>query len=62
MESTPIYEAEATYVGSGPLELSSADGGLSGMGFGVSDEEMLATMQALQSPAWWQDMLMPGYV
>ncbi|KLO05022.1 hypothetical protein SCHPADRAFT_896598 [Schizopora paradoxa] len=61
MESTPIYEAEATYVGSGPLELTSADAGLSGMGFGVSDEEMLATMQALQSPAWWQDMLMPGF-
>ena len=27
---------------------------------GMSDEEMLATMQALKNPAWWQNMMMPG--
>ncbi|KAM6490759.1 hypothetical protein JOM56_013722 [Amanita muscaria] len=28
----------------------------------LSDEELLATMQILKSPAWWQNMMMPGYV
>jgi len=72
MESTPIYEAEATYaVGTGPLELTSADaqfgygelgGTLTGyVGGGVSEEEMLATMHALKSPVWWENMMMPGF-
>jgi len=25
-----------------------------------SDEEMLATMQAIKNPSWWQNMMMPG--
>jgi len=28
----------------------------------LSDEELLATMQILKSPGWWQNMMMPGYV
>ena len=26
-----------------------------------SDEEMLATMQAIKNPTWWSNMMMPGY-
>lgn len=26
----------------------------------VSDEDMLATMQALKNPEWWENMMMPG--
>ncbi|KAI5120043.1 hypothetical protein M0805_000293 [Coniferiporia weirii] len=67
---TPIYEAEATYaVGTGPLELSSADAmQLGGMGgalgaFGsMQDEDMLATMHAIKNPAFWEDMMMPGFM
>jgi hypothetical protein len=29
---------------------------------GVPDDEILATMQTLKNPAWWQNMMMPGYV
>jgi hypothetical protein len=29
---------------------------------GVTDDETLATMQTLKNPAWWQNMMMPGYV
>ena len=25
-----------------------------------SDEEMLATMQAIKNPNWWSNMMMPG--
>lgn len=28
---------------------------------GFSDEEMLATMQAIKNPNWWSNMMMPGY-
>lgn len=28
---------------------------------GFSDEEMLATMQAIKNPTWWSNMMMPGY-
>ena len=67
METTPIYEAEATYAAGGPLELSSADAlgqfGIIVNGFGPSmqDDEMLATMHTLKNPAWWDDMMMPGF-
>lgn len=27
---------------------------------GFSDEEMLATMQAIKNPTWWSNMMMPG--
>ncbi|KAF8881559.1 hypothetical protein BD779DRAFT_1001973 [Infundibulicybe gibba] len=57
---TPIYMPEATFTaGSGPihfdLEMSVFDSN------GVSEEEMLATMQALKNPAWWENMMMPGF-
>lgn len=68
---TPIYEAEATYAaGTGPLELSSTDGGQFGFGGGLNglggyggamrEEDMLATMHAIKNPAFWEDMMMPG--
>jgi len=28
---------------------------------GFSDEEMLATMQAIKNPTWWSNMMMPGF-
>lgn len=60
MDTTPIYRPEATFsAGTGPIHF--ADLGLSGLGGdGVSEEEMLATMQALENPAWWKNMMMPG--
>lgn len=56
---TPIYRPEATYaLGNGPIQFSGdLDMGVNGF----SDEEMLATMQALKNPLWWQNMMMPGY-
>lgn len=64
---TPVYEPEATYaIGTGPLELTSADSTQLGLGMGVGyaiqDEEMLATMHAIKNPAFWEDMMMPGSV
>lgn len=58
---TPIYRPEATYnSGSGPIHFGS-DTELALLGNGYSpDEEMLATMQAIKSPSWWQNMMMPG--
>ncbi|KXN81254.1 Protein priB, partial [Leucoagaricus sp. SymC.cos] len=59
---TPIYRPEATYnAGTGPIhfgsdmELAVLDGSYS------PDEEMLATMQAIKNPSWWQNMMMPGF-
>lgn len=58
---TPIYRPEATYnSGTGPIHFGS-DTELALLGSGYSpDEEMLATMQAIKSPSWWQNMMMPG--
>jgi hypothetical protein len=63
---TPIYRPEATYtLGSGPIEFGgSGDIGPLALGSstnGFSDEEMLATMQALKNPQWWSTMMMPGF-
>lgn len=63
---TPIYRPEATYtLTNGPIEFGSSGdlthltvGGSSPSAF--SDEEMLATMQALKNPQWWSTMMMPG--
>jgi hypothetical protein len=58
--STPIYEADATYaVGTGPLELSSGDAMVLGDAE-LQDQELLATMQTLKNPLFWEDMMMPG--
>jgi len=61
VDTTPIYQPEATFsAGTGAIHFVS-DVGLSPLGSGgMSDEEMLATMQALKNPAWWQNMMMPG--
>lgn len=58
---TPIYRPEATYSsGTGPIHFGS-DMELAVMGNSYSpDEEMLATMQAIKNPSWWQNMMMPG--
>ena len=59
---TPIYEPEATYTAdAGTNHFGNLDLDF-GFGNGVSEEEMLATMQALKNPAWWQNMMMPGCV
>jgi hypothetical protein len=58
---TPIYRPEATYNAStGPIHFGS-DMELAVMDTAYSpDEEMLATMQAIKNPSWWQNMMMPG--
>jgi hypothetical protein len=58
---TPAYQPEinsfsAGSANFGDLDLDSAAGN------GVSDEDMLATMMALNNPAWWQNMMMPGCI
>ncbi|KAF5376493.1 hypothetical protein D9615_008666 [Tricholomella constricta] len=62
MDTTPIYQPEATFSAvTGAIHFGS-DLGLGAFGSnGVSDEEMLATMQALKNPAWWENMMMPGF-
>lgn len=61
--ATPIYRPEATYaVGAGPIQFGGDLEMLNFDGNSVSDEEMLATMQAIKNPAWWQNMMMPGFV
>jgi len=63
---TPTYQGGAAeyFPTTTPIELDmSADLGLDfGTTSVLSEEEMLATMQALKNPAWWQNMMMPGYV
>lgn len=62
---TPVYEPETTYAqGTGPIDVGGfLDSG--GFGFGdmnaTFDEEMLATMRAIKNPAWWDNMMMPGF-
>jgi len=58
--STPVYVPEATFATGEAIELST-DFDM-GYGGGFSDEEMLATMQAIKNPDWWSNMMMPGYV
>ncbi|KAJ7773647.1 fungal-specific transcription factor domain-containing protein [Mycena maculata] len=54
--TTPIYRPEATYTG--PIQY----GAEMDLGTGLPDEEqMLAAMQALKNPAWWDNMMMPGF-
>ncbi|KAG6906482.1 hypothetical protein DXG01_013721 [Tephrocybe rancida] len=60
MDTTPIYQPEATFSAvTGAIHFGS-DLGATTFGGGVSDEEMLATMRALKNPAWWENMMMPG--
>jgi hypothetical protein len=61
VDTTPIYQPEATFsTGTGGMHFVSDLGYSSPGSNGMSDEEMLATMQALKNPAWWQNMMMPG--
>lgn len=56
---TPIYTPEATFAAGngGPIQFTDFD--MSGPST-FSEEEMLATMQAIKNPAWWANMMMPG--
>ncbi|KAJ7124189.1 hypothetical protein C8R44DRAFT_980593 [Mycena epipterygia] len=54
--ATPIFRPEARFVGQIPYS-EEMD-----MGAGVEDEEkMLAAMQPINNPAWWDNMMMPGF-
>ncbi|KAF8804042.1 hypothetical protein BYT27DRAFT_7194756 [Phlegmacium glaucopus] len=59
---TSMYMPEATFAtntnGANPLG-STFDWTYFSNGF--SDEEMLATMQAIKNPTWWSNMMMPGF-
>ncbi|KAF6756613.1 fungal-specific transcription factor domain-containing protein [Ephemerocybe angulata] len=56
-QDTPIYMPEATFT-SGTGQISFGTGFDSEPG----DDETLAPMQALRNPAWWQDLMMPGFL
>ncbi|KAJ7666954.1 hypothetical protein DFH06DRAFT_1384519 [Mycena polygramma] len=54
--ATPIYRPEATY--GGPVQYGTE----MDLGTGLPDEEqMLAAMQALRQPAFWTNMMLPGF-
>jgi len=59
---TPIYVPEATFSTSASQIQFDADYEMPFGGTVFSEEEMLATMQAIKNPAWWQNMMMPGSV
>ncbi|KAF8907042.1 hypothetical protein CPB84DRAFT_1878586 [Gymnopilus junonius] len=58
---TPIYMPEATFATSTGQISFGSDYDMSFGANGFSDEEMLATMQAIKNPSWWQNMMMPGF-
>lgn len=47
-------------MGTGPLDMDAMNVVFDGSGSGLTDE-VLATMQAIKNPAWWQNMMMPGF-
>ena len=54
----PVYRPESTFDFGGATDFTHQHlGGSLGT---FSDEEMLATMQALKSPQYWNSMMMPG--
>jgi hypothetical protein len=56
-----MYAPEATsFTNNEAVQLGSAFDWTYGVN-SFSDEEMLATMQAIKSPTWWSNMMMPGY-
>ncbi|KAJ2932869.1 hypothetical protein H1R20_g4235, partial [Candolleomyces eurysporus] len=56
---TPIYMPEATFAtGAGQISFGT---GLEGYTSSGSEDEMLAPMQALRNPNWWQGLMMPGF-
>jgi hypothetical protein len=61
--STPIYRPEITYTaGAGPIQLDVDTALMDFEGTGSLDgSETLATMQALNNPKWWTNMMMPGF-
>jgi len=57
MSTEAVYQEETTYaVGTGPLEVLDFSS-TNGQGY----EETLGALLALQNPAYWRDMMMPGY-
>ena len=58
---TPIYMPEATFGAStGQIHFGNDLEMAAYSNSGFSEEETLATMQAIRNPAWWQTMMMPG--
>lgn len=56
----PIYTPEIAFAGTGPIHYESEmDFGIMGM-TGITDEEMLASMQIIKDPAWEENVMMPG--
>ena len=55
-----MYAPGATAFANEAVQLGSAFDWTYGVN-SFSDEEMLATMQAIKSPTWWSNMMMPGY-
>ena len=50
----PVYEPEAAYTAdAGPLDFDSAMG---------SEEDVVGALRILNTPAYWSDMMTPGYV
>ncbi|KAJ7577862.1 fungal-specific transcription factor domain-containing protein [Mycena floridula] len=59
---TPIYRPEAHYTGgAGAIQFGNDVELLDLIGNPNMDEEMIAAMQALKNPAFWSNMMMPGF-
>ena len=57
----PIYMPEVTFgVSTGQIHFGNDLEMAAYSNSGFSEEETLATMQAIRNPAWWQNMMMPG--
>ncbi|KAK7047769.1 hypothetical protein VNI00_006097 [Paramarasmius palmivorus] len=60
--STPIYRPEATYTaGAGAIQFDVDPNLMNFDGSTGSEGDMLAAMQALKNPNWWNNMMMPGF-
>ncbi|THU98704.1 hypothetical protein K435DRAFT_660495 [Dendrothele bispora CBS 962.96] len=61
VNTTPIYRPEMSFAGGGPIQFSSDVTMLNGDGNAGADDGLLAAMHVVNNPAWWQNMMMPGY-
>ncbi|KAF5345063.1 hypothetical protein D9758_010418 [Tetrapyrgos nigripes] len=60
--STPVYRPEMSFTaGAGPIQFDNDVTMLNGDGNLSGDDTLLAAMQAVNNPAWWQNMMMPGF-
>lgn len=59
MHTEPVYEAEAAYTAdNGPMEVLDFESTVNG----AYEDDLLGPLLALKNPAYWQNMMMPGYV